>query len=194
MIKGILFVGRKLAGKDTATNYITKALYPNIAFANYNFADAVKKIAMRELGLRHYMCYTQKGKTEYNTIYGMTNRAILEGIGNGLRSTISGDIWVKILENKLQYEPRFWIISDGRFPNEVEMVHKLGGISVLINNKTVIPTEEERASEPVSESSVDLCKCTYVINNGGTLAEYHNAIQELCNKINLTEILANKIQ
>lgn len=174
MFKGIAFVGRKLSGKDTAINFISNILTVEKNISVYNFADPVKQIAMDILGLSFYDCYTQEGKAAFNSVYGITNRAILEGIGNGLRMSIVPDLWVRVLKNKLQKETQFWLIADGRFPNEVETVHELGGISVLINRDSVKPVNTD--NEPISESSVAQCQCTHIINNNGSISDFYKTL------------------
>lgn len=63
----------------------------------------------------------------------LTPRKMLQQIGTDLfRNHFHNDIWVAILENKLQKYSENIVITDCRFPNEIEVIRKLGGIIVRV--------------------------------------------------------------
>ena len=63
----------------------------------------------------------------------LTPRKMLQQIGTDLfRNHFHNDIWVASLENKLQKYSENIVITDCRFPNEIEAIRKLGGIIVRV--------------------------------------------------------------
>ena len=63
----------------------------------------------------------------------LTPRKMLQQIGTDLfRNHFHHDIWIASLENKLQKYSNNIVITDCRFPNEIEAIRKLGGIIVRV--------------------------------------------------------------
>lgn len=94
--------------------------------------------------------------------YRMTVRDLLQQVGtNAMRNIIHPNIWVNALftdyksnwtegtkdywKEKMSERPN-WVITDARFPNEVEIVEKKGGIVI-------------RVERPVDQSEKDSCTC-----------------------------------
>ena len=59
------------------------------------------------------------------------------------------------------------IITDVRFPNELEAVKSRGGITIRVNRPQLISKDFEHESE----TSLDNAKFDYIIENDGTLLE-----------------------
>ena len=63
----------------------------------------------------------------------LTPRKMLQQIGTDLfRDHFHNDIWIASLENKLQKYSENIVVTDCRFPNEIEAIRKLGGIIVRV--------------------------------------------------------------
>ena len=63
----------------------------------------------------------------------LTPRKMMQQVGTDLfRNYFHNDIWVASLENKLQKYSENVVITDCRFPNEIETIRKLGGVIVRI--------------------------------------------------------------
>ena len=126
-IRLIGLAGAAGAGKDTLATLMVVDNWKHVAFA-----DPLKDICIRHLGLSRDDVYTQEGKMKFNQFWGMTNREILQRVGTeAMRNGFDKDVWVKImelkLENMLMYGEKV-IVTDCRFDNEAELIWRLGGV------------------------------------------------------------------
>lgn len=122
----------------------------------YSFADHLKGIAINAFGLTQQQCYgTNEDKDTKTSILwkdmakfmpprtvkklkdtgkindNMTAREFLEEFGTRICRTLYNDCWVNACMNQVKQEGvPFAIITDGRFPNEVDTVHRHGGKSI----------------------------------------------------------------
>lgn len=106
----------------------------------------------------------------------MTYRELLQRVGtDGMRDNVHPNIWVNALfadytpttdPTIKEYNEEYpkWLITDVRFPNEVEAITERGGVVIRINRKAA-----EVGDNHVSETMLDNHKFDYVINNNGTL-------------------------
>ena len=143
----------------------------------------------------------------------MTPRLMLQLLGTECgREILHPDIWVnslmaeyksKLSSNNpvddLDWEPRFiypnWIITDTRFPNELEAVKKRNGITIRINRVTfrertteigkiftVAQPEVDKLlgiEEHESETALDNAEFDYEIHNNGTIPELIDKIRNI---------------
>lgn len=101
----------------------------------------------------------------------LTFRQLLQLFGTEYRRRQDPDYWVKRLEEKLKGHERV-VIDDVRFPNEVEMIHRLGGRVIRIDRPG--PAESTHASE-IELDSFD--GWDDVIVNDGTLRELDEKVR-----------------
>ena len=59
-------------------------------------------------------------------LFNKTPRFLLQVIGTGFRDLIHPDVWVKIVEQNYLKGDSHVVITDVRFPNEVDMISKYG--------------------------------------------------------------------
>jgi hypothetical protein len=155
MTKILAFSGRKQSGKSTGSEYMQALMLENnLSSKIYSFADPLKKdICMNMLGLSYNQCYgSDEDKntltsirwenipgyniswtysSDYHESGFMTARQVMEVIGTDIFRSIKHSVWVDATINKIKDEtPDVAIISDCRFPNEVD--------SILDNNGLVI--------------------------------------------------------
>lgn len=135
----------------------------------------------------------------------MTPRLMLQLLGTECgRNIIHPDIWVnslmaeyksKLSSNNpvddLDWEPRFiypnWIITDTRFPNELEAVEKREGITIRVNRsksrKVFLMNAHETINtfykEHPSETALDDSTFDYEIINDGTIPELIDKIRNI---------------
>lgn len=144
-------------------------------------------------------------QTAYKTVY--TPRLLLQHIGTELfRNQIIDGIWVNALMS--EYKPKEelvgttpeniqwrevypnWIITDTRFPNELQAVKDKGGINIRVNRPkerelilrnahSIIDTRKSNNLEHISESALDNSEFNYTIENDGTLDELIDKIRDL---------------
>ena len=67
-----------------------------------------------------------------------------------------------------------WIITDMRFPNEMEAVKKKDGITIRVNRNL-----EESKDQHESETELDNAEFDYVIDNNGTIEELIEKVKEI---------------
>jgi hypothetical protein len=102
--------------------------------------------------------------------YEVTPRLILQKMGTeACRHNIADNIWIAALEKRIHgYEDI--VISDCRFPNEIDFVRSVGGVVFQVCRGPA-PTEAELAKMHVSETAWREYPVDMVIDNNGTLAD-----------------------
>lgn len=139
MIIGLVgFIG---SGKDTAADYLVNFY----GFRRDSFANSLKDAVSFIFGWDRTLL---EGKTKESrawreqvdmwwaerlSIPHLTPRWILQYWGTEvLRNHFHDDIWIASLENRLRKTTDNIVISDVRFPNEIQSIHNSGGIVVRI--------------------------------------------------------------
>ena len=144
-------------------------------------------------------------QTAYKTVY--TPRLLLQHIGTELfRNQIIDGIWVNALMSEYTLKRELvgttpeniqwgevypnWIITDTRFPNELQAVKDNGGLTIKIvrpkerelvlrNANTLIDTRKTLEPKHKSETALDNATFDYTIENDGTLDELIDKIRDL---------------
>ena len=146
----ICIVGNIGSGKSTATEIFKKHNYIELSFA-----EPVKQIGLI-LGFDHNNLYgTQQQKLEINNFWGVSGREFMQKFAtNMMRNELTkyfdnfkdNTIWVRLCEKKiidLLKQNKKIIVSDGRFPDEINMIKKLGGKIIKINRHTEFISNHE---------------------------------------------------
>lgn len=117
-----------------------------------------------------------------------TIREVLQYVGTTLfREQIHPDVWINSLFadyhsgiKMSDYTESKWIITDSRFPNDVERVKSLGGICIRVNRKSnILPCVAHEYQHP-SEIALDNYEgFDYVIDNNGTIEELIEKVKEI---------------
>ena len=122
------------AGKDAAADVLVN----EYGFTRLSFADSVKDVLVAVFGWDREMLEgsTEESRAARNEVdewwstqlgYEVTPRNMMQKIGTDLfRKHFFKDIWVRSLENKLRDLGNI-VISDVRFPNEIDMIRKNDG-------------------------------------------------------------------
>lgn len=142
--------GFKGSGKDTFSNF----LVTEHKYVKLNFASALKDILSTIFGWpRELLEGDTKESREFRekvdewwanklSIKDLTPRMMLQMVGTDLfRVHFHDSIWVSIVEKqilKLLESGSKVVISDCRFPNEISMIKKLGG--VIVHVERVVPS------------------------------------------------------
>lgn len=135
------FVGFIGCGKDTAADYLVN--YHE--FRRDSFANTLKDAVAAVFGWDRFLL---EGRTkearewreqrdlwwsERLNILHLTPRWVLQYWGTDvLRNNFHDDIWIASLENRLRKSKDNIVISDVRFPNEINAIHNAGGLVVRI--------------------------------------------------------------
>jgi len=145
------------------------------------FAGALKKICAILLGVEESQFEDQEfKKSKLGPEWGMTVREFLQKVGTeAMRDSVHPDIWVNALFAYYTEYFSKWIITDVRFPNEVQAIKKRGGIIIRIEG---LPTN--KTTEHISETLLDnYQEFDYHINNPGTYTGLYKAVCTLCEQL-----------
>ena len=131
---------------------------------------------------------------EYVVNQGITYREFLQKLGTeAMRNGLHTNVWVNALfadykakwvptgdaveEDEVSLEKKYpnWIITDMRFPNEMEAVVEKGGLTIRVT-RPVEKSKTAARSHP-SETSLDKSEFNYEIINDGTIKELAEKIQ-----------------
>lgn len=129
----------------------------------YNFADILKKdICINILGLTKEQCYGPDDKKNELTNIVWDNkqlsaRDVMQVVGTDIFRKLDPNVWVRATISKIiKDNPDLAIITDCRFPNEVQAIKEAGG-------KVLRLTRDPYSSEHISEKILD--KDSYDWNN-----------------------------
>lgn len=207
MILGM--VGLIGSGKDTAADYLCN----NYGFRRDSFANTLKDAVSAVFGwdrvllegrTREAREWREKVDEWWSNRLGMkiTPRWVLQYWGtNVLRTGFHDDIWIASLENKMSKTPDNIVISDVRFPNEINSIHNAGGIVVRVTRGddpewfkiaeivNTYPTDTplwnqnkkllDSYNVHASETSWVGGKIDYIVSNDGTIAELFDQLKNL---------------
>lgn len=139
--------GLKGSGKDVVGDY----LHEKYGFIKVSFAEALKDICKVLFSFTDWQLYDPKGKETIDTYWKHTPREFFQRIGTELfRQTlpkhmkhIGSDIWPRIMLRRMmkiyaenpEKNVRF-VVTDIRFPNELNFVKKMGGTVFRVNRHT----------------------------------------------------------
>ena len=186
MIIGVVgFIG---AGKGTVRDILVREHgYHGFAFADA-LKDAVSTIFTWPRGLLEGDSNASRAFRErvdpwwsHKLGYEVTPRLILQKMGTeACRHGIADNIWIAALEKRIHgYEDV--VISDCRFPNELQFIRSAGGIIVRVKRGND-PSEEELAKMHISETAWNNCNPDIVITNDGTVEELKKEIKKILTK------------
>lgn len=117
-------------------------------------------------------------------------RRLLQVLGTEVgREMIDPDVWVNIAEKKIREhwaKGKSVVITAMRFPNEIEMLNRLGGMSVWIDRPDegrmagteATPGHSMNILEHASETSVNSSMFHYVLTNDGTLDQLYRKVEK----------------
>jgi len=172
-------------GKDTAAEYWEKKFPGTVK--RVAFADKLKQVCMLLFDLSYEQCYGSKEiKETIDPRWGMSPREILQKVGEGMRK-IYPDIWVDTVfyttipdHQKDGYD--FFVISDVRYPNEGDKVHKEDGTLVkVLRDAGGVEVGADHSSETAMK---DYTNFDFIIDNNGSFEEYFETLDKLMEQIN----------
>lgn len=158
----------------------------------YLYTDEFKNSVIEGWDYWTIMNYAADGKYRVENNYSlkqMTGRIFLQFLGtDAIRNNLHPNTWVKALMGeyyrKHQGDFQFnwsitnnWIITDTRFPNELEAVKKADGITIRIQRDTVVPKFQHE-----SETALDNATFDFTINNNGSLEELTDNLKQILSR------------
>lgn len=160
--KIIGLVGRARSGKDTAATFF------RTTHTVRRFAQPMKDAIKALYGWSDVNIETNLKDVE-DTQWGLTPRQAMIHMAETTKKLVTPDFFVKRLFSDWKGEPI--VIADVRYENEIQEIHKRGGITIKI----------KRASVPKHdfEDQIDSLQTTYEVGNDGTLHELRVEIERL---------------
>lgn len=159
----IAFAGRKQSGKTTCSEFVANTFEGSL-LGNariYNFADPLKRdICINILGLSYDQCYgsDEKKNELVNCEWEgrqLTAREVMQFVGTDVFRKMQNNVWADATINKITMEkPKLAIIADCRFPNEVDVIKRAGGLVIKLNRNPF-------NSDHSSETALDSCNYDY---------------------------------
>lgn len=164
----------------------------------YSFADALKQdICMNIFGLTWAQCYGSDDdkntltSLEWDKMPGyqgpltgfMTARQVMEYVGTEIFRRIKKDSWVAATLKKIEKDkPKLAIITDCRFPDEIDAIKKQSGKIIRLSRSKFITDFEGEVI--LDESRYDWSNFDYVIRNDDMTIydqcmELQNILQEV---------------
>jgi len=142
----IILSGEARSGKDTFGKILSELLKKEGEhFNTIAFADALKKLVMSEFNLTYEQVYGNLKELEDKRYPKMsvkghctgfwTPREILQFIGTDVYRKIDKSYWIKKLYKQIELVPANYIITDGRFINEIDSALDRDGIHFRVERK-----------------------------------------------------------
>ena len=169
---GVFDVTRK---DQEFTSYAESAIWPFIKV--YHFADSLKNMCIEFFDLPAEHVYGTDEDKNKPTQYDMTVREFLQYFGTDVMRKIKDTIWVDYtIKSILSEQPDIALIPDVRFPNEIDAIHKAGGVIIRL-------TRDLYSDAHHCESALD--PSNYDWNNFDFTIENHNgSIEDLKQELN----------
>ena len=181
---------KKRAGKDTLAYHLIE----NYGYVRYAFADPLKN-ACREIFLLNDEQMDGSLKETFDDRWGVSPRVLFQRIGTEMfrekltnvfpeMETIANNLWVYRFEQwykeQLKENPNLKVvITDCRFPNEINVIKRLNGIIIKIDRDSKTNNDSH-----ASEKNIDNIKGDYLLENNTTIEEYYQKMDELMSVIN----------
>lgn len=198
------------SGKDTAADYLCTVH----GFKRMSFAHALKDAVSAIFGWdRELLEGSTRSSREWRDqvdqwwatrlgIPNLTPRWVLQQWGTDVaRAAFHDDIWIASIENKLRTITDDVVITDCRFPNELDAVKKAGGITVRTHRgdppewhwvATSLNLTKDPEIKKVYKESLDIkfgihaseyssvgLSYDYHLDNNGTITELHSQIEKI---------------
>ena len=176
--------GKRRRGKDEAA----KAIVETFGFKKYAFADEVRKAVhtlnpylQEPIQIKNVVAVQRIA--EYVDAVGWESakkldevRRLLQVMGTDVgRKILGDDVWINAIFRTIQADdPKYAVISDVRFPNEVEAIEDRGGFVLRIER--TLPYHSSDLHE--SETALDGYKFKHVIVNDAPLDKFKLAVLE----------------
>lgn len=145
LMKIIGILGTKNSGKDTVGQYFSE----QYGYTPISFADSLKDCLASIFGWEREMLEGRTPKSrawrervdpwwaEHLQMPDFTPRVAMTRFGTDLmRNHFSDEIWMLNTERKIEQAGGMVTLTDVRFPNEFDMIERLGGTSIRVERGT----------------------------------------------------------
>lgn len=177
----------------------------NSDFKNKKFAGKLKTVASLLSGVSVEMFEDQDfKKLDMEPEWGMTYREFLQKLGTeAMRDGLHKNVWVnalfadykRALDLVKSEDPKYdlkveevgkypnWLVTDMRFPNEMDAVKEKEGITIRVNRPVHALSQENNAVQlHPSETALDDAEFDYVIENDGSFDDLMVKVEAILKK------------
>ncbi|ATZ80931.1 monophosphate kinase [Bodo saltans virus] len=191
--KIIGITGRKFTGKDTLGNY----LVDTYGYTRLAYADALKDAVKAIFDFDDEQLYGNK-KEDIDEYWGITPRQVLQFVGTDLfrnhicelLPTMGKDIWINVIKRKIsnmtkRNQDAKFVITDIRFPNELQAIKDLYGTTIKIQrNDAHEKVNKQNAITNMQEIGSKLSILTDI--SPQDLAQYTKILEQITAKLQIT--------
>lgn len=133
--------GLAKSGKTTVADYLVK----EFGYKRIKFADPIKDM-LRAIGLTYQEIEGDRKEDSCKLLGGKSPRFAMQSLGTEWgRQMVSPTIWVDIWEHRVLEARRSQtpvVADDLRFPNELDVLQRLGGLSIAITREGNTPVND----------------------------------------------------
>lgn len=182
--------GQAGAGKDTAAAWFIERGY-----AKSSFSEPMKRMLNQAFGWsmsdwenRQWKenCRFAAWDSEVGVPVNVTPRFLAQWLGTDVvRNNFGQNAWVDLWKQRWhdQGQPRV-VVADCRFDNEVEAIHKVGGIVIRLTRgaytgKLHFHEEERMDAVHASERTAELRNIDYHVRNDGSIPDLYEELSRL---------------
>tara|TARA_R100000951_G_scaffold11277_1_gene9399 strand:- start:37 stop:594 length:558 start_codon:yes stop_codon:yes gene_type:complete len=159
-------------------------------YKRLSFADPLRKFSaqiLSSLGYNGLACSRDK-KEEKIAELGVSPRQMMQTLGTEWgRSCIHPDLWIMVAAGAVERQlkrGRNVVIDDVRFPNEAEMIRRLGGELWLVDRPGVVYEGGHASEGALADVLPDV-----VVHNSGSLEPLREVVNGLLAKDLVAELL-----
>jgi energy-coupling factor transporter ATP-binding protein EcfA2 len=188
----ILVAGKKGSGKDTLANLLKDLINDDKHVQRLSFAEPIKEVSNLLFGW-DYAKFDQDDKETVDKNNGVSPRDFWQWFGTEVMqyafprrfkhvyNKMGRNIWVKILADKANKPGTTYIVSDWRFPHELDYLLKnthQDVVAIRIDRKDLNSNDLHE-----SESVVDELMPMFIVENTSTLEELKLSAETLLEDI-----------
>lgn len=163
MIIGL--AGYAQSGKDTFASILVE----KYGFTRLAFADKVRELALEiRPSLR-----TPYGVEDWDELKKEESvRELLQDLGLGVRKVIGSNTWVDLVMEQIIDDEQNVVITDVRFPNEVQAIKAAGGKVGRISRPGVNAVNDHYSEHALANVALD-----FAIENDGDLNDLNEVVE-----------------
>lgn len=166
------------SGKDTIAKGLERYGYTRVALADpiRSIAYAIDPIIAADSYGRLFRLqeYVDQVGWDDAKVSNSEVRRLLQVIGTEVgRDMLGSNVWVDLAEEKMAH-PGFWVVTDVRFLNEVDMIRRLNGTLVKVIRPGVRSVNQHVSDKGLPDHLFD-----HVIHNDGTIDELFQKVYDM---------------
>lgn len=179
----VTVIGRARHGKDTVANMlrVLDDRFERIALADELKEHVAGLLSMSVLNLdlergkfskpsyskEHFLTEFKTNKTKY--------RPLLQWFGTEFVRDFDDRYWIKALNRGSRQSGARYVLTDARFPNEIESRKEFGDFIIKVERPDMVINESNHASE----SQIDSLPYHILIKNDGTVEDLFGKVREV---------------